>query len=134
MAFFAKSSAINNSFPLEDSYGTVILDELLTDAGIAYNTQTGRFAAPEIGYYVFSYKIVLTSFGSSNAVTFRLVTQSGMYATASVEDDSMTEKAVTGTAIILLTQGAEVSLGYVNPGARIRIHECWFTGWLYRKN
>ena len=134
MAFFAKSSAINSSFPLDDSYGTVILDELLTDAGIAYNTQTGKFAAPEIGYYVFSYKIVLTSFGSNNVVVFRLVTQSGMYATASVEDDSLTEKAVTGTAIILLTQGAEVSLGYVNPGARIRINECWFTGWLYRKN
>ena len=133
VAFYAESDEIDNNYVLNGNHGTLVLNKLLVQTGNDYNTATGKFVAPEIGYYVFTYTVVITK-TSIYSLSIQLITGNQKYAESSANvADNAEAKTLTGTAVVLLSKGEEFSLDFHNSGAEVRIHACWFAGWLQTK-
>ena len=134
VAFYARSSNVNNSYQQNGNAIPLVLDSVVFQTGgDNYNTTTGKFRVPVSGYYIFTYGVVLTKTGPYG-LAIRFWTGNGhtFAETHPTVTDTSDDKTVTGTAIIRLYKGQELRLDTHN-NAEIRIHGCWFAGWLQYK-
>lgn len=98
VAFFAFSTSMIH----EPAYNhTLVFDNAVTNIGNAYNTQSGKFIAPNYGLYVFTWTISI--WGPSYHTTELLVDNSVVHAVF-LNPGNVIDGTVNGTAVVHVTK------------------------------
>ena len=136
VAFYADSSDVNHNYPQSGNGVPLVLNRVVHQTGSDYDTTTGKYTVPVTGYYVFTFRVLVTKTSEFGLVVrigyFRGRTDVSAQTSAIVLAGS-DAKAVSGTTILLLSQGSQVWVDTHNPDAEVSIHNSWFAGWLQNK-